>query len=97
MVPLINDSGPIDGAILEQARSFANEAMSAVALPRRRIRSSESEEEAFVSRIWTDLQRRGHVTEGRDHEGCIEEREVIDGRRHRHRGGAQARRKGPRR
>lgn len=45
-----------DTAILERARSLANEAMFTVALQRRRIRSNEPEDEVFVMRRWADLQ-----------------------------------------
>jgi hypothetical protein len=41
---------------MERARSLANEAMFTVALQRRRIRSKEPEDAAFVMRWWADLQ-----------------------------------------
>jgi hypothetical protein len=47
---------PPDAVVLERARSFANEAMWAVALQRRRIRSTEPEDRRFVFRWWVDLQ-----------------------------------------
>ena len=49
-----NKNQPSDAAILERACSFANEAMWAVALQRRRLHSKEPEDDAFF-RIWTDL------------------------------------------
>ena len=49
-------SGPSKAAILERARSLANEAMFTVALQRRRIRTDEPEDDVFVMRWWADLQ-----------------------------------------
>jgi len=53
---LFKTNGPSDAVIMERARSFANEAMFTVALQRRRIRSSEPEDDVFVMRWWADLQ-----------------------------------------
>ena len=47
---------PADAAILERAVSLATEAMHTVALQRRRVRSSEPEDEVFLLRYWADLQ-----------------------------------------
>jgi hypothetical protein len=47
---------PSNQVMLERALSFANEAMWTVALQRRRVRSSEPEDEKFVFRQWVDLQ-----------------------------------------
>ena len=47
---------PSDAAILERARSLATEAISTVALQRRRPRSTEPEDGVFVFRWWADLQ-----------------------------------------
>lgn len=47
---------PTDAAVLERAYSLINEALHAVALQRRRVRSSEPEDNDFVSRYWVDLQ-----------------------------------------
>lgn len=42
--------------MLERARSLANEATFTVALQRRRVRSKEPEDDAFVVRWWADRQ-----------------------------------------
>ncbi len=47
---------PSDEAVLERASSLANEAIHIVALQRRRLRSSEPEDDSFVFRYWADLQ-----------------------------------------
>lgn len=47
---------PTGPEILERASSLANEAMHAVALQRRRVRSQEPEDETFLLRTWVDLQ-----------------------------------------
>lgn len=47
---------PSDAAILERARSLATEAISTVALQRRRLASAEPEDDVFVFRWWADLQ-----------------------------------------
>jgi hypothetical protein len=47
---LFKPNGPSDAVIMERARSFANEAMFTVALQRRRIRSSEPEDDVFGMR-----------------------------------------------
>jgi hypothetical protein len=47
---------PSDLIILERASSFANEAMFTIDLQRRRLRSKEVEDSAFVFRWWVDLQ-----------------------------------------
>ena len=49
-------NGPSDAVIMERARSLANEAMFTVALQRRRVRSSEPEDDVFAMRWWADLQ-----------------------------------------
>ncbi len=51
-----NREKPSDAAILERAFSLVNEAMMTIALQRRRVRSSEPEDETFVFRYWADLQ-----------------------------------------
>jgi len=51
----MNDK-PTDAAILERAYSLVDEAMHTVALQRRRVRSTEPEDEDFVFRYWADLQ-----------------------------------------
>ena len=50
------DDKPTDAAILERAYSLIDEAMHTVALQRRRVRSTEPEDEEFVFRHWADLQ-----------------------------------------
>jgi hypothetical protein len=45
-----------DAAILERARSLANEAVHMVALQRRRLQSEEPEDRAFIFRRWADFQ-----------------------------------------
>ena len=50
------EAPPSDGAILERAFSLANEAMFTVALQRRRVTSTEPEDDTFVFRWWADLQ-----------------------------------------
>jgi hypothetical protein len=47
---------PSDAVALERALSFASEAMWTIALQRRRVRSTEPEDEKFVFRRWVDLQ-----------------------------------------
>jgi hypothetical protein len=47
---------PSSEEILDRARSFANEAVFTIALQRRRILSSEPEDETFVMRRWADVQ-----------------------------------------
>lgn len=47
---------PSEAATTERAASLVNEAMFAVALQRRRIRSDEPEDKEFVFRRWADLQ-----------------------------------------
>jgi hypothetical protein len=47
---------PTDAAILERAQSLANEALHMVGLQRRRLRSEEPEDQAFVFRQWADMQ-----------------------------------------
>ena len=49
-------NSPSDAAIMERARSLANEAMFTLALQRRRIRSNGPEDDIFVMRWWADLQ-----------------------------------------
>src|SRR5579863_6901255 len=52
----IHVTRPTDHAILERSLSLANVAMFSVSLQRRRVRSIEPEDEAFVFRWWADLQ-----------------------------------------
>jgi hypothetical protein len=47
---------PSDAVILERAFSLMNEAMFIVELQRRRVRSTEPEDEKFIFRRWADLQ-----------------------------------------
>jgi hypothetical protein len=47
---------PSDTVILERAISLVNEAMFTVELQRRRVRSTEPEDERFIFRRWADLQ-----------------------------------------
>jgi hypothetical protein len=47
---------PSDLVVLRQAFRLASEAVCTVALQRRRLRSKEPEDEAFVFRWWADLQ-----------------------------------------
>jgi hypothetical protein len=49
-------ASPSRAAILERARSLANEAVWAVALQHRRLRTQEPEDDHFVFRYVTDLQ-----------------------------------------
>lgn len=49
-------AGPSDAATLERAHSFADEYVRTVALQRRRLRSTEPEDEDFLFRWWADVQ-----------------------------------------
>jgi hypothetical protein len=51
-----NEAAPSDAAILERAKSLGSEACYAIALQRRRLRSTEPEDAVFISRPWVDLQ-----------------------------------------
>jgi hypothetical protein len=45
----------VDAAILERAKSLSNRACFTVALQRRRLRSTEPEDNTFIFRWWADL------------------------------------------
>jgi hypothetical protein len=47
---------PSNAATIERAHSLANEAIHMVALQRRRLQSTEPEDETFVFRQWADFQ-----------------------------------------
>jgi hypothetical protein len=47
---------PSDTATLERAHGLANDAVRSVALQRRRLRSTEPEDDEFVMRWWADAQ-----------------------------------------
>lgn len=53
---MADSSSPSDAALLERAQRLANDAIHAVALQRRRIGSTEPEDDTFVMRWWADLQ-----------------------------------------
>lgn len=48
--------GEPDAALLERARSLTNEAMFTVALQRRRLATTEPEDDVFLFRRWADFQ-----------------------------------------
>lgn len=47
---------PSDAATIERAHSLGNEAIHMIALQRRRLQSTEPEDETFVFRQWADFQ-----------------------------------------